>query len=566
MRGHRDGEAAPASSTNTSGRRRIRCGPLEGDRSDEGFTLIELLVVVVILPIIVGSIAVALISVFGLQTQTSSSLTASGDAQVASANFVGDIQSASWVSTNAADMCTSTGTPLLAITSDATNPGAATTWSAINAPFVVSYAVVPEGKTNSLFRFVCSGGSAVPKFSTVISHNVPACVSPLCVKISPSGASLAAAAGWVMASSISAVNLLIAEPSSNYTDNLTAVPRVWNPSSGGQPNPNTPILPFELIPPPGGGCTNPPLTMAGNTTITVGGGTGFMGVASACTPSVVLGPKGSATLSASLFTTTSPASHAVSLSSGSNGPGSETTVANLQNPFSGLAAPSYPSTSGLGGGACGTTTCSTGLYGAQTYSGNTPLTFDPTTSPSPNVIVFTGPVNITNAANVTFGGGSSVSQVTYWFEGGLSLSGNSTAKFGLATYIFGTPTTSNATTALSVTNGATLSANNSLLFYVAGPAPAANCSGAGGGGAVNFSGGTNTGISGTSTYDGIALWDASTGPLTLGAGSTVGAPIGGIYDPCGSVIYSGGTGMAVLFLVAQSVSAPTGSATLNILG
>jgi prepilin-type N-terminal cleavage/methylation domain-containing protein len=566
MRDQRPGKATPAASRSTSGRRQIRCGPLEVDGSEEGFTLIELIVVVVILPIIVGSIAVALISVFGLQSQTSSSLTASGDAQVASANFVGDIQSASWVSTNAADMCTSTGTPLLAVTSDQTNPGVATTWSSPNnAPFVVSYAVVPEGKTNSLFRFVCSGGSAVPKFSTVVSHNVPACVSPSCVTITPSSASSAASAGWITASSVSAVNLLIAEPLSNYTDNLTAVPRVWNPSSGGQPNPNVPILPFELIPPPGGGCTNgPPLTMAGNTTITVGGGSGFIGVASACTPSVVLGPKGSATLSASLVTTTSPASSAVSLSKGSTGPGSEATVASLQNPFSGLAAPSYPSTSGLGGGACGTTTCSTGLYGAQTFSGNTPLTFDPTSSPSPNVIVFTGPVSITNAANVTFGGGSSVSQVTYWFEGGLSLSGNSTAKFGLATYIFGTPSTPNAANALSVSNGATISANNSLLFYVAGPAPAANCSGAGG--SVNFSGGTNTGISGTSAYDSIALWDASTGPLTLGAGSTVGSPIGGIYDPCGSVTYSGGTGMAVLFLVAQSVSAPTGSATLNILG
>src|ERR1700722_14079501 len=212
----------------------IRFGPIELHRSEEGFSLIELLVVVVVLPVIVGAIALALISVFSLQGKASSSLTASGDAQVVSANYVGDVQSSNWITTNAAYMCTTTGTSVLAITSDTSNPGAASTWSPSNSPTVVTYAIVPEGSSNSLFRTVCSGGSATPTFSTVVSHNVPACVLPCqLTTITPASASSVASTGWAAAPGISGVNLTITEVSSNYTDNLTAVPRVWNPSSGG---------------------------------------------------------------------------------------------------------------------------------------------------------------------------------------------------------------------------------------------------------------------------------------------------------------------------------------------
>ena len=51
------------------------------DGNDEaGFTLIELIIVVAILPIVVGGITVALISVLSLQSSVADRLTGSGDA------------------------------------------------------------------------------------------------------------------------------------------------------------------------------------------------------------------------------------------------------------------------------------------------------------------------------------------------------------------------------------------------------------------------------------------------------------------------------------------------------
>ena len=67
--------------------------------NEGGFTLIELLVSVVILPLVVGAIAVALVSVFSQQSGVSNRISDSGDAQVVSSNFVNDVQSAAFVTT-----------------------------------------------------------------------------------------------------------------------------------------------------------------------------------------------------------------------------------------------------------------------------------------------------------------------------------------------------------------------------------------------------------------------------------------------------------------------------------
>jgi hypothetical protein len=67
------------------------------DRSDSGFTLIELLIVTLILPLVIGAVAVALISVFSLQNSVENRFSDSGDAQVVSSNFESDVQSASMI-------------------------------------------------------------------------------------------------------------------------------------------------------------------------------------------------------------------------------------------------------------------------------------------------------------------------------------------------------------------------------------------------------------------------------------------------------------------------------------
>ena len=63
-------------------------------RDEAGFTLVELLVVVAIMPLIVGAISVALLSVISQQNTVSSKVSDSGDATVVSSNFVQDVQSA----------------------------------------------------------------------------------------------------------------------------------------------------------------------------------------------------------------------------------------------------------------------------------------------------------------------------------------------------------------------------------------------------------------------------------------------------------------------------------------
>ena len=71
------------------------------DGEDEaGFTLIELVIVVIILPIVLGGIAVALLSVFGLQDQTQNRIGDSNDEQVSSSTFNKDVQSAQEIETD----------------------------------------------------------------------------------------------------------------------------------------------------------------------------------------------------------------------------------------------------------------------------------------------------------------------------------------------------------------------------------------------------------------------------------------------------------------------------------
>src|SRR6516225_3752861 len=72
---------------------------------DGGFTLLELLIVVAIMPLVVGAISVALLSVFNNQQQVANGLTSSSDEQVSGSIFVKDVQSANWITNNALDVC-----------------------------------------------------------------------------------------------------------------------------------------------------------------------------------------------------------------------------------------------------------------------------------------------------------------------------------------------------------------------------------------------------------------------------------------------------------------------------
>jgi prepilin-type N-terminal cleavage/methylation domain-containing protein len=209
---------------------------------DRGFTLVELLVTIVILPIIIGALTIAFISVFSQQTSVATRIAGSGDAQVTSANFVTDVQGAASFTTDASTSppaCGSAGSFVLGL--DWTNSAGTTT--------VVSYWEAARGSENSLFRLACQSGSVVS--STVLSHDAPANLSlgnGLTVTCGPStNAPLCTTQtyrlGWITTAGVLSLQLTTSEPTTKYTYILSATPRAWTPQSSGLPSGgNLPLL------------------------------------------------------------------------------------------------------------------------------------------------------------------------------------------------------------------------------------------------------------------------------------------------------------------------------------
>ncbi len=148
-----------------------RCPGAVETRDESGFTLIELIIVTLIIPIIIGAITLALISIFSLQTGTGSRISDSGDAQVVSSNFETDVQNASLITSASpsSPQCTPAspvngGTQVIGLQ------------SSDNGGTVISYEDVPNGNGgHSLMRYVCQGGNNTsPVSAKAISSNVPA--------------------------------------------------------------------------------------------------------------------------------------------------------------------------------------------------------------------------------------------------------------------------------------------------------------------------------------------------------------------------------------------------------
>ena len=218
------------------------------DAGEEGFTLIELVIALVILPLIMGAIAVALLVTLQDQVGVSTRVSTSADAQVTSAYFVRDVESAMYVTTTPTPAQGSVAWPSTAGQADACGSGKKTTlivslaWPSGNRPItttatVVSYWRMPQGV---LERELCRG-SASPSSGVTsrdfLSPFVHALLS--CVTSEPCGT--AAASRWVPATTVSGLTLAVTEPLANrqtlavaeplakkgqYDYSLTAAPRV----------------------------------------------------------------------------------------------------------------------------------------------------------------------------------------------------------------------------------------------------------------------------------------------------------------------------------------------------
>lgn len=153
--------------------------------SEEGFTLIETLITVVILGVIIGAIANAVILGINTTTTTSDRLWESRDAQIASAYFVNDVQSAGEVCTGSdclsVTVCKSSGTALggsdpivISFKSTDTVLTAGVPTDTVNTVTYVTQTVSPE---NRLLRMNCTGTSFTEAIT--IAHSLDPGAGPM---------------------------------------------------------------------------------------------------------------------------------------------------------------------------------------------------------------------------------------------------------------------------------------------------------------------------------------------------------------------------------------------------
>ena len=135
---------------------------------EQGFTLIELLVVLVIMPLVIGAIAVVMITTFKASNPndpegTFARLADAHDAQITSAYFVRDVQSAQSVSTSNQRVCASP-------TDSTADQILGLSWSVGTTMYAVTYAIIGSTSPPELVRDLCIGGTY--SNTSVVSHDV----------------------------------------------------------------------------------------------------------------------------------------------------------------------------------------------------------------------------------------------------------------------------------------------------------------------------------------------------------------------------------------------------------
>lgn len=554
--------------TSLTGQRVELCGDCASHNS--GFTLIELLIVATILPLIIGAISVAMVSVFSLQAGVSSGLTNSADAQIVSANFVKDVQSAQeyTTQTQSQPQC-GAGVNLPGVQS----PGIQLLGLAWNVdqnnayPFqnVVSYdsVSVPNGSslTYQLWRKFCTLGNTTPVSMTLVSQDLTSGQLPPCIITTSSQSSqvcVAPTTAWHVTASVAKMTISIFEPSSKFAYSLAAVPRAGTSSPGGSATSQTfaPLTVLGL-----NSCANQndsqPVLTVGNTgnngnndgqqgttlMINSGGGSGN-GVLQVNSTACPIQVGNNATISANALVTSNPSFPSVCVPNGSllcyySPPPSP--------PFANLSAVPFSAPPNVFGVCTPTSRVQNHMVGANDRSSTSTWHCSPGYySSDPFNQTWGSHGQIAQGDTVTFGPASGSGNITdqYWFAKRVKIPSQVTAAFSAGTYIF------NGTgSALSTQNGSVVltstvnSTVNNVLFYV----PNGN---------VNFGNNVQINLSGSSTYDGVAIWDASSGgSVTLGNSVNL-AINGGIYVPLGSFVSGKNSTVGASFIVA-------GSATFN---
>lgn len=231
---------------------------------DQGFTLVELLIVITITPLIIGSLAFGLVTMFKLQSGVQSRLSDTEDAQVVTAAYQPDVQGATLVSNSTTPLCGSgSGNQLLGLvygpfvsttpttTSVTTTTVAGTTTTTLPIGYyasAVSYDLVQSGSTWNLVREYCTNyypatTNQTPTSSEVLAFDLPAPGTQPVATISCTSSGTTAGCSTTPSDSnpdptteVTVVTLQIAEPASSYSYTLAAAPEsTSNPGTAGGP-------------------------------------------------------------------------------------------------------------------------------------------------------------------------------------------------------------------------------------------------------------------------------------------------------------------------------------------
>lgn len=240
-------------------------------RGDDGFTLIELIIVVAIMPIVVGSLFLAVFVFTNLASSASDRVGASTDSQITSSIFYKDVQSASQFTTSVNPIVASpgscgSGTRLIAFTFG-------------NSPVEVSYNLSSLGATTQfgiqeyqLTRYQCSIPSLSVLDTTVLSARAagaPAATITVsgrsCLQSTPSSCYYGIwGEDWVPTTGVTSIVLSIDEAATNpnsldtngntctvtgmtYCFSVQAVPRDWSLIQGASGQLTGPTVPAQFL-------------------------------------------------------------------------------------------------------------------------------------------------------------------------------------------------------------------------------------------------------------------------------------------------------------------------------
>ncbi len=197
------------------------------DRSDAGFSLIELLIVVAVMPLVVGAIAVGMLSVFSLYSSVTNRISDSADAQIVGLNFQTDVQSASLITT-----ANSSSNP-----APCGNGYQVLGLQQANGTEISYIGSAGAGTSYRLTRNVCTNGSVTE--SSVLASDLPdilqSATSPISVTcrqtnppvtcaLGPPNGTPAYQNGWEPTAGVTGVVFNVTAPLTKFTYQFSAVP------------------------------------------------------------------------------------------------------------------------------------------------------------------------------------------------------------------------------------------------------------------------------------------------------------------------------------------------------